>query len=422
MIATLRQRNFALLWFGGLISLIGDWLLRIGLPVYVYTLTGSALATSIMFIVGFLPSFVLGSVAGVLVDRWDRRKTMIVSNLLLAVGLLPLLAVHSKETLWIVYIVQFFEACVSQLQLPAESALIPNLVSKEQLVSANALKTVSQSVSRFLGAALGGLLVGYLGLAGVTLLDVVSFLFVCVMLGLMRVSTQMPVIMKTEASTGILASWQNLVHDWVEGIQLIYRQRPVLLLFVMLAIQSVGEGIFTVLIVVFVEKVLGYGAAVYGSLSSLQALGSLIGGGLISLLGNRLSPVRMLGIGTFLFGFIDLLIINAPAFIPGLFIIMVLFVLVGIPGTGAIVGAYSLFQTLVEDKLRGRVFGAFMAVEALMNLIGMILAGTLGDRLGPVLMLNIQGSGYVLSSLLALLFLGSMLVRQQSRPATEVVS
>lgn len=108
IIMTLRQRNFALLWLGGLISQTGDWLLIIGLPVYVYTQTGSVLATSLTLITGFVPALLFGSLAGVLVDRWDRKWTLIISNLLLAIGLLPLLAVHSKELLWIVYIVLFF--------------------------------------------------------------------------------------------------------------------------------------------------------------------------------------------------------------------------------------------------------------------------------------------------------------------------
>src|SRR5689334_4152288 len=107
MLATLRQRNFGLLWFAGLISLAGDWTLRVALPIYVYQLTGSTLATSTILMAGMLPNLLLGSVAGVFVDRWDRKRTMVVSNLLLALGLLPLLAVHSADQLWIVFLVAF---------------------------------------------------------------------------------------------------------------------------------------------------------------------------------------------------------------------------------------------------------------------------------------------------------------------------
>ena len=95
MLAVLRQRNFALVWVAGLISLTGDWLLFVGLPLYVYQLTGSTLATGAAVVVRVLPRLVLGSVAGGFVDRWDRRRTMIATNLLLGLCLLPLLTVRS---------------------------------------------------------------------------------------------------------------------------------------------------------------------------------------------------------------------------------------------------------------------------------------------------------------------------------------
>ena len=131
MIAVLRRRNFALLWFGGLISMAGDWVLRIGLPLYIYQLTGSTLATGIMFMAGMLPSLLLGSVAGVFVDRWDRKRTMVIANLLLAVSLLPLLLVRSVEWVWIAYIAAFAQSCIAQFFDPAESAMLPLLVGEE---------------------------------------------------------------------------------------------------------------------------------------------------------------------------------------------------------------------------------------------------------------------------------------------------
>src|SRR5262249_48630139 len=105
MIALFRQRNFALLWTGGFISQTGGWLLLIGLPIAVYLLTGSALVTSTVFIVDLVPPLLFGPLAGVLVDRWNRRRILIVVNLLQALVLLPLLTVHGKNDLWIVYAV-----------------------------------------------------------------------------------------------------------------------------------------------------------------------------------------------------------------------------------------------------------------------------------------------------------------------------
>ena len=99
MFAILRQRNFALLWMGAVISRLGDWLLLIVLPLFVYQRTGSALATGIMFIVETLPGLCFGSLAGVFADRWDRRRTMIVTDLLRALILLPLFLV--QEHAWL---------------------------------------------------------------------------------------------------------------------------------------------------------------------------------------------------------------------------------------------------------------------------------------------------------------------------------
>src|SRR5579863_6371599 len=104
MMRALRQRDFALLWLGGLISLAGDWILMVGLPIYVFLLTHSVLATGLMLLAGRVPAIVFGSVAGIFVDRWDRRLTMVVANVALALALLPLLLVRSVDRIWIVYL------------------------------------------------------------------------------------------------------------------------------------------------------------------------------------------------------------------------------------------------------------------------------------------------------------------------------
>lgn len=422
MLTTLRQRNFTLLWLGGLISQTGDWLLQVGLPVYVYLLTGSALATSLLFITSFVPNIVFGSVAGVFVDRWDRRRTMLIGSVLMALGLLPLLLLYDKSSLWLLYPVLFFEATVEQFVVPAQKSLIPHLVSEEQLVTANSLNSVGSSVSRLVGGALGGILFGLFGLHTTIWLDLISFLFVAAMLWLMKLPMKLPMHTHPEPAAeqptirkapSALAAWQKLGIEWLEGIHLVSHQAPLIVLFVMLAVQSIGEGVFGVMLVIFVKLVLHGGAAVYGTLLGVQAIGSLLGGLAIAQFGKHVTPARLLGVCTCLFGLIDLLIVDLPIFVKGgVLLVGLLFVLVGIPGVGAMVSMQTLFQTLIEDHLRGRVFGAIQAVSALMMLIGITLAGLLGDRLGPVLLLNIQGSVYFLTGVLALLTLGGMLLKR----------
>jgi MFS family permease len=137
MLTTLRQRNFGLLWLGGLISMLGDWALLTALPFFIYERTGSALAASGMLIAYVAPGLLFGSLAGVFVDRWDRRRTLIAANLLRAPLLLLLLLVRSPDWFWLVYVVAFAEATIGQFFTPAENALLPLLVGEERLMTAN---------------------------------------------------------------------------------------------------------------------------------------------------------------------------------------------------------------------------------------------------------------------------------------------
>src|SRR5919202_4335568 len=176
MLAVLRQRNFALLWFGQLISLVGDWVLLLALPFFVYELTGSTLATGGIFMALTLPRLALGSVAGVFVDRWDRRRTMIAADLARAAVLLLLLLVRSPGQVWLVYVAAFLEAAISHFFSPAKNALLPRLVGEEQLVPANSLNSLSESLTRLVGPALGGVLFSALGIGPVVAIDSASFL------------------------------------------------------------------------------------------------------------------------------------------------------------------------------------------------------------------------------------------------------
>jgi MFS family permease len=419
MLATIRQRNFALLWFAGLISLAGDWMLLIALPIYIYQLTGSAVAVSIMFIAKRAPSVLFGSLAGVFVDRWDRRRTMLVANLLLALALLPLLAVRSAEQVWIVYLVALLESTFIQFFSPAENALLPQLVGEEYIVPANALNSLNNNIARLIGPALGGLAAVTLGLGGVALLDAASFLIAALLVWLIRGNYR--ATPAADAPATPLGAWRTLGREWLAGLRVIAGSRPVAMLFALVAITSLGEGVFGVMFVLFVNTVLGGGAQEIGSFMSAQAVGGLLGALLVGRLGGG-RPALLIGIAGVLFGLIDLAIFNYPSFFPGFLPIVLLFVLVGIPGVALFTGMNALLQLAVADEYRGRVFGTYGTTGALLAIVGTVLAGALGDRVPVVTVLNIQGLAYVLAGLAVLVLLGGRAIAGHEAAPAQAAS
>jgi MFS family permease len=427
MIATLRNGNYTRLWLGGLISLIGDWALIVGLPIYIYLLTGSVLALSITLLAASLPPVFFGSLAGVFVDRWDHTRTMVVTNLLLALGLLPLLLVRSADLVWIIYLVAFVEGTIGQVFIPAQNALLPRLVTEERLVSANSLISVSGNLARLIGPALGGLIAARLGLNGIVLIDAVSFLLAALLIAGI-VSTR--VVSQPQATTaetpserekrGIAHVWR----EWIAGLRVIAGERTLSALLTLFAIMSLGEGVFGVLYPVYVYQALGGAAREIGTLMSAQAVGGLIGGLLVGWAGARMTSRWAIGVCAALFGLIDLAIFNAPTLVPfgesltgvGLgaplfWIVVGLFVAVGIPGIGATTGMQSLLQARAPDAYRGRIFGALGAIMGLLRLVGVVIAGVVTTSQNLITVLNLQGFGYVAAGLVAILLLPAKRLR-----------
>lgn len=402
MIATLRQRDFSLVWSAGLISLMGDWVLYVALPIYVFRLTGSAFATSAMFLAETVPALLLGSVAGVFVDRWDRKRTMVAANLLLAAGLLPLLLVRSVDQIWIVYVVSFVEAVAAQFFSPAESSFLPIVAGEQRLVSANSLLSLNSNLARLAGPAIGGVVAARFGLPGVTLLDTVSFLLAAVLVIL--VQTPGHVARLTGSIHAVERAGETMWREWRDGLTQMRRQREVSLLLIMFAITALGEGVMGVIFVVWVRVVLNGGAQELGWLMSAQAVGGIIGGLAIGAFGTRVPASRLAGVAAVVFGLLDAALFTYPvtgiALWPGL----VLIGIVGLPAAACGSSWLTLLQRGVRNEYRGRVFGALGTTQSLLRLAGLLVAGVLGSLLSPIVLLDLFQSGsYILAGLIALL-------------------
>ena len=316
MLATLRQRNFALLWLGGLISTVGDYVLNVGLPIYAYLLTRSVLVLSISVLLTSIPNIVLGSIAGVLVDRWDRKRTLVLVNLLLALSLLPLLFVRSADRIWIIYLVALMESSLEQFSIPAQNALLPALIEKRYLVQANALESLTSNFARLIGPALGGLIAAVFALNGIVLADVVSFLMAALLIGLITTGTKFSMEEQVLQSIARVKPARHFWNEWTDGLRVIRSERTLSVLLAMYGIMMLGEGVMSVLFPVFVYRVLHGEALQIGQLMSAQAVGGLLGGLLLGWLGQRMMSRWSIGLSSMAVGFGDFLIFNSPDLLP----------------------------------------------------------------------------------------------------------
>jgi Na+/melibiose symporter-like transporter len=396
-------RDLRLVLSAGLISMTGDWILRVGLVYRVYALTGSTVASALTMASSFVPQVLLGALAGVFADRWDRRRTMIAANLLLAAGLLPLLLVRGAGQVWIVFAVLLFESIVQQFFSPAEQALLPRLVPDDQLISANAVSGQAQNLARLTGSGLGGVIAAAGGIAAVAVADAASFVISAALIALVAVSG------RPEAGPRAPASLRHRVAvlrgDLADGLRWSARHRVVRALMIFILVTSIGEGIMSTLFAPYVRHVLHGSSQAYGLIAAVQAIGGITGGVIAASAGRRVSASQLLGWGAVAFGAVDLGIFLYPLGYLAVWPAAVGMVIVGVPGALTIAGAMTLFQRSTDDGLRGRVFGALGAAEGIAILAGTLCAGFLGQAVGIIPVLAVQGGGYVVAGFAMLIVL-----------------
>lgn len=400
MLSVLRQHNFALLWVGGLLSAVGTWALYTALPFYVYERTGSALATGAMFVAQMIPRIVLAPVAGVYVDRWDRRRTMIVADITRALLLLPLVTIHSRDWFWVVYVVAFGEATLSQFFDPAGNSLVPRLVGESSLTAANSLNALTGALTRLLAPALGGTLLAVLGLTSVVLTDSASYLVSATLMCLIRIprSRASP---PTPAGDANITVRHSIWRDWREGAQTVCEEPTLRALFLIGGVVLAGYGMITVLLVVFVQEVLRESALVFGGLAAAQGIGGLLGAIVTGWLGKAWSSARVITAGLLATGLLYLLTFNVPL-VP---VDVTLVAIMGLPITSFWISSTGLLQQHSPDGYRGRMFGAYGAITSLTTLAGMVFAGFGVSPLGILPTLDVAAGFYLVGGVFALTLL-----------------
>ena len=390
-----RSRDFKLVMAAGTINDIGDWMLSLALPFYVFTETGSGRTTALVFLIELFVGVACGPFGGSLADRWNLRRVIIATNVMQALTLLPLLWVD-EHRIWIVFAVAACQTLLQQLNNPASWALVPRVVTDDQLVQANAAFSAGGSIARLVGAPLGGIAIATGGLDTIVAVDAVTFLAIAFAMSFLRAHTDpipSPVTadLRDVDESGILAGWR------------VIRTRPVLVGY--LVVQSLAQLAFAMFPLVFIKFVivkLDGGGTEIGVIRGCAAFGGLVASLLITKAAQRANPAYLMMWGYFGFALVGWTFINATFVTTALGVYLVLFALTGIPNATSQIGAQATAQRWCPPEIRGRLAGVMSAMGAVGAGIGTIVAGALVDHVNVVALFNGQTTVFFLAGVVTL--------------------
>jgi MFS family permease len=375
----LRHRNFRLFVEGQSISLIGTWMTRVATSWLVYRLTGSALLLGVVGFAGQILTFLLAPFAGVFVDRLDRRKLLIWTQVAAAVQSLGLawLTISGKVTIYEIIGLAVFQGFINAFDMPTrQSFLIQMVEDKQDLGNAIALNSSMVNLARLVGPALAGIIIGAVGEGYCFLIDGVSYLAVIASLLLMRVTVAQPARAKTSMLQQLHEGW-----TYVKGFSPI---RTILLLFAAISLTGMP---YLVLMPIFASKVLHGGPHTLGWLMGASGVGALLAAGRLALKKSVRGLTSGIQFAAFLFGG-GLILFGLSR---NLWLSLALMFVTGYGMMQGLAGSNTVIQTLVPEKMRGRVMSYYTVAFVGMAPFGSLLAGGLAHWFGAPRAVMITG-------------------------------
>ncbi|MGD8791045.1 MAG: MFS transporter [Anaerolineae bacterium] len=362
---------FTIVWIGQVVSLLGSGMTMFALTIWAWEITGQATALALVAFFSFGPSVVLSPLAGALVDRWDRKLVMMLSDL--AAGLMTIfvwvLYASGSLEIWHLYVTGAISGAFQAFQFPAYSAAVTTMLPKEQYARANGMLSLAESAAGVFAPLAGGILLGFLGLSGILMIDVVTFV---VAIGALLV-VHVPQPEKTEAGReGQGSLWQESLY----GFRYILARPSLLgLQLVFLAINLTASFSFTVLAPMILART-GNDELVLGSVQSMMGVGGIVGGLLLSLWGGPRRRVHGVLLGMIFSSLLGEVILGLGA-APLAWSVGAFFVSFFIPVING--SNQAIWQAKVAPDVQGRVFATRRLIAQISAPVAMLLAGPLAD-------------------------------------------
>lgn len=366
----LRHRNFKLFFAGQGISVIGTWMTRLATSWLVYRLTRSALLLGVVSFAGQIVSFALGPLAGVWVERLDRRKLLVATQAAAAIQSLAMAALTLGRviTLWEIVALAALQGVINAFDMPGRQSFLVQMVEdRNDLSNAIAINSSMANGGRLIGPAIAGMVIAAFGEGWCFLIDGVSYFAVIASLLLMRIR---PAVARAHAG--------SMLEQMREGWDYVRTSRPIRTILLLFALLSLMGYPFAVLLPVFAGQVLHGGAATLGWLTGASGVGALVSGISLALRKSVLGLTRMLQIGAALLG--SGLILFGLSHTLWLSLAMMAFAGFGMMQGAAV--SNTIVQSLVADDKRARVMSYYTTAFFGAAPFGSLLAGALAHRIG----------------------------------------
>jgi MFS family permease len=372
----IRNRNFSLLWTGQLISLLGDRIHVIALAALVAT-RGTALEVGLVFAATAVPSVVLGPLAGVLVDRWDRRRTMMVCDVVRA-GLVLAVPVAFEIHIGLVYATAFLIATVTLLFRPAKTAVVPTIVGDRDLVAANSAMSVPETAADLIGFPVAGLIVTALSavIGAAFVLDAGTYVVSAVLIWAMIVPRQ---VEEFAEPISVASVWREMR----EGFSFLRRESTLFANTLLSTVAQVAIGAEIVVSLLYAKDVIDRGTMgfeqMYSLLLTAIAVGSVLAGIAVGVIGERVAKGPMV-----IAGFIGMgLSLVGAGLTRDPVLAMVAFFFTGAFNMVFIIPTITLFQERTPQRLMGRVVSSRQALVFGSIAASMGLSGWLAGLVSP---------------------------------------
>jgi MFS family permease len=373
----LRSRNYRLFFAGQSVSLIGTWMTRLATSWLVYQLTDSAFLLGLTSFVGQIPAFFVAPIAGVWLDRWNRHRVLVITQVLAMIQSLALaiLAFTGWINLWWIIGLALLQGLINAFDMPARQAFVIEMIEdRADLGNAIALNSSMVNGAKLVGPAIAGVLVAVAGVGVCFLIDGLSYIAVIASLMAMKVAPAKP-----------RAAAKSAVQELAEGWRYVAGSPAIRSILILLAVVSVTGMPYTVLMPVVAVDLLHGGAHTLGFLMAMSGVGALASAIGLALRRTVLGLGKRIAISAALFGG-GLMVLG---FSRSLTISLLLMVVTGFGVMQQMAASNTILQTIAADDKRGRVMSFYTLAILGMNPIGSLLAGGVAARVGvPVTMIG----------------------------------